>query len=299
MAATTEILPITDTVTPADQAELAEIVRQAYADETPIYPLGGGVNPRYGLPGAKPGLALSLAKLNRVVDYPARDMTITVEAGVTMAELARELAAQGQRLPIDVPQPHQATLGGVIATNFSGPRRHGAGTMRDYLIGVSAVDGRGVPFHGGGRVVKNVAGYDFCKLLIGSLGTLAVVTQATLKVRPQPAASSFLYCHVTDLDEAERLLGDLVHSKVTPSAVELLTGPQWREDPALADGAEESAACLLVGLEGAEDEVRWMAEQLEAGWRSQGDPSGASSPATSRRCGSGWPSFPRPASRPR
>ena len=113
------------------------------------------------MPAKTPGLALSLARLNRVVDYPARDLTITVEAGITLAELDALLVTEGQWLPIEVPQPPRATLGGVVATAWSGPRRYGWGQVRDYVIGISAVDGRGLPFKGGGRVVKNVAGYDF------------------------------------------------------------------------------------------------------------------------------------------
>ena len=99
---------------------------------------------------------------------------------------AEVLAAENQRLPIDVPAEEQATLGGVIATNWNGPRWYGQGSVRDYLIGVAAVDGHGTRFRGGGRVVKNVAGYDLCKLLTGSLGTLAILTEVTLKVKPIP-----------------------------------------------------------------------------------------------------------------
>ena len=134
----------------------------------------------------RPGIGLSLAKLNRVVDYPAADLTITVEAGMTIAELTRRLAAQRQRLPIDVPQPDRATVGGAVAVNAAGPRRYAYGTMRDYLLGFTAVDGTGRLFSGGGRVVKNAAGYNMCRLMAGSLGTLGVITQVTLMVRPLP-----------------------------------------------------------------------------------------------------------------
>ncbi len=102
-------------------------------------------------------------------------------------------------------------MGGVVATNISGPRRYGQGTIRDYVIGISAVDGRGVAFKAGGRVVKNVAGYDFCKLLAGSLGTLAVITQVTLKTKPRPEASAFVTCDVRDYTQAEALAGSPGH----------------------------------------------------------------------------------------
>jgi len=263
----TENLPLTETFEPADQAELADVVRRAHASRTPIYPLGGGTSLGFGLVPKSPGWGLSLARLNRIVDYPARDMTITVEAGITMSALAEVLASEGQRLPIDAPHALQATLGGVVATNTSGPRRYGCGTVRDYVIGISAVDGRGMPFKGGGRVVKNVAGYDFCKLLTGSLGTLAVITQVTLKLKPVAEAEAFVACDVPSWDRAEALLAALVNSQTTPAAIELLGGAAWADDAALGPAAPRSIARLAVGLEGTRPEVDWMVEQLTHEWQ--------------------------------
>ncbi|MCA9156305.1 MAG: FAD-binding oxidoreductase, partial [Planctomycetales bacterium] len=184
MNATLDNLPLERTEQPTSPEALAEVVREAHETETPVYPIGGGCSLNFGLPAKKPGIGLSLTALHRVIDYPARDMTITVEAGATMAQLRDTLLAERQKLPIDVPLTDRATIGGVVATNWNGPRRYGYGAVRDFVIGIGAVDGRGRAFKGGGRVVKNVAGYDFCKLLTGSLGTLAVITQVTLKVRP-------------------------------------------------------------------------------------------------------------------
>lgn len=262
-------LPLSDQTAPADAEELARTVRQAYQDATAIYPIGGGTSLDFGLPPRQPGLGLSLEKLDRVVDYPARDMTITAEAGIPLAKLAEALSRHGQRLPIDVPGAEQATLGGVMATDFSGPRRYGWGTMRDYVIGVSAVEGTGTPFKAGGRVVKNVAGYDLCKLLTGSLGALAVITQVTLKVLPSPESSAFGYCDLPDIDAAEQRLAALVNSQVTPAAVELLAGPIWREDPAFKELDDNAVGRLVVGFEGAEADVSWMQRQLAEEWRNQ------------------------------
>src|SRR5207253_9213768 len=127
-----------------------------------------------------------LRGLAEVIDYPARDMTITVQAGITLARLQALLATEKQRLPVDVPHPDRATLGGALATNASGPRRLGFGTLRDYVIGMTVVNDEGQEVKAGGRVVKNVAGYDLCKLHVGALGTLGVISQATLKLRPRP-----------------------------------------------------------------------------------------------------------------
>jgi glycolate oxidase FAD binding subunit len=199
-------------------------------------------------------------------------MTVTVEAGVTMKQLADALAKEGQRLPVDVPQADRATIGGVIATNWNGPRRYGEGAIRDFVIGISAVDGRGNEFKGGGRVVKNVAGYDFCKLLTGSMGILGVITQVTLRLKPIPGQSALVACSVPDGATAERLLAALINSKTTPTAVEVLAGPEWRSDPALSDLQNSSSGALyvVVGLEGTAPEVEFMVAQLVEEWRELG-----------------------------
>jgi glycolate oxidase FAD binding subunit len=267
-----DLLPIKETLRPTTQDDVAASVRGAFESETPLYPIGGGTSLDFGLPAKAAGRGLSLVKLNRVVDYPARDMTVTVEAGVTMRALAELVAKERQRLPVDVPQADQATIGGVIATNWNGPRRYGEGALRDFVIGISAVDGRGLPFKGGGRVVKNVAGYDFCKLLTGSLGTLGVITQATLRLKPIPEQSALVACSVPGGGAAEKLLAGLVTSKTNPTAIELLAGPAWKNDPALAELLHASAESLylVVGLEGTSAEVEYMVRQLSGEWSSLG-----------------------------
>lgn len=264
-----EPLPIKKTLAPADQGELATHVREAHDANTPLYPVGGGTSLSFGLPAKELGNALSLAKLNRVIDYPARDMTVTVEAGLPMKALAELLAKERQWLPIDVPQAEKATIGGVIATNWNGPRRYGEGLIRDHVIGISAIDGTGMPFKGGGRVVKNVAGYDFCKLLCGSLGTLGVITQVTLKVKPIPEQSILVGCRIYSAEQAERLLTQLGRSEARPACIELLAGPEWAAEPALAalDGAQQDKQFLVIGLEGTAAEIEYMISQLAADWR--------------------------------
>ncbi|HEX4148472.1 MAG TPA: FAD-binding oxidoreductase [Pirellulales bacterium] len=283
MAATTFSLPLTATTTPADQTELAEAIRAAYEQGEAVYPLGGGTSLDYGLPPKTPGRGITLKQLNRVVDYPARDTTITVEAGTTVAALATTLATERQWLPIDVPHAERATLGGVVATAVSGPRRYGQGTIRDYVIGISAVDGCGRPFKAGGRVVKNVAGYDFCKLLSGSLGTLAAITQLTFKLKPLAEASALLACDLPDLLTVERLLAALVTSRTTPTAIELLAGESWQSDPALPPFHPEAPFRIVVGIEGSASEVAWMQEQLSREWTEQGMPQPAIVPAAAVR----------------
>ena len=252
---------------------MADAVRDAWQSGTPVYPIGGGTSLDYGVRPTQPGLGLSLARLDRVVDYPAGDLTITAEAGVTIAELTERLARERQRLPVDIPQADRATLGGVVATSPSGPRRYSCGTMRDYVIGIRAVDGCGTAFSGGGRVVKNAAGYDLCRLLTGSLGTLGVITQVTLMVKPMPETSTLLACEVSDFDAAERLLAELVHTKTMPAAIELLVGPAWQDDIELLPPLDSGVGRLVVGYEGMPAEVDWMIADLDAQWRrSSGGP---------------------------
>lgn len=263
---TTAVLPLSETQTPATVAELSAAVRESHDRREAIYPLGGGTSLDYGLAASQRGMGLSTAGLQRIIDYPARDMTITAEAGVTLAQLAATLRAERQWFPVEAAQAGVATLGGLLATNFSGPRRYGWGTARDYVIGISAVDGRGVPFKAGGRVVKNVAGYDFCKLLVGSLGTLAVITQVTLKLKPIPPESRLAVGEFSSWEAAESLLAAMSQSLTTPAAVQLLTGPAWSTDPALPALCPGALGRVVVGLEGTDVEVRWMLEQLAREW---------------------------------
>lgn len=263
-------LPLKETITPADEAAVIEAVRRAVADGVPIYPIGGGTSLDYGARADRPGIGLSLAKLDGLVDHAVDDMTITVEAGMTIDTLARYLAEKRQRLPIDIPQSDRATLGGVLATNPSGPRRYGHGTMCDYLLGIRAVDGTGQPFSSGGRVVKNVAGYALSRMLVGSLGTLGIITQATLMARPMPEMTALAACDVPDFETVERLLAQLVHTKTVPSAIELQAGSIDDDHPRMGPILQSSVARLLVGFEGSEAEVNGMVDRLRSEWRELG-----------------------------
>ena len=266
-------MPLTHEESPTTAEQLSQVVRQAYQDSTPVYPLGGRTSLDYGLPARHPGIGLDLTQLNQIVDYPARDLTITVQGGIRLHDLQQALATEGQMLPVDVPHDDQATLGGLIATNFNGPRRYGYGPLRDYVIGIRSVDGRGETYAGGGRVVKNVAGYDFCKLLTGSLGTLGVIHEVTLKLKPRPQASAILVCAPDHADQPAQLLAELNNCPVQPVALEWLLGPEWQQlspwdsldEPVAAD-----TGLLAVGLEGTQREVAWMLDQLRDQWRQAG-----------------------------
>jgi glycolate oxidase FAD binding subunit len=246
-----------DSCTPTDPAGVAEFVRGTFDADEAVLPVGGGTALDYGNSPSRPVTRLELSGLSKVVDYTPRDMTILVEAGIRMVDLAALLAGEGQQLPIDVPRATEATIGGVVATNWCGPRRYGHGTIRDYVIGIHAVDGRGVAFKGGGRVVKNVAGYDFCKLLTGSLGTLGVITQVALKVKPQPEFVGVVIAECRDLTIADDSLRRLAMPEAPPVAIDLLVGGAW-EDTA------KSSMRIVARLEGTEIEVDWLADRVAA-----------------------------------
>jgi glycolate oxidase FAD binding subunit len=243
-------------------AVLGELVRRAASERQAVYPLGGGTMLDYGLPPTRPGVAVDLRGFAEVIDYPARDMTITTRAGITIARLQEVLAGENQRLPVDVPQPERATLGGALATNTSGPRRYGFGTLRDYIIGISLINDEGQEGKAGGRVVKNVAGYDLCKLSIGSLGTLGIITQVTLKLKPQPEEQALLALRC-EADEVGPLLDRLHASRTRPVCVELLNEPAVRALNREA-GAQlpEAPWIVVVGFEDNRDTVAWQIQQL-------------------------------------
>src|SRR5947209_8556317 len=231
-------------VRPTSVADIGDLVRRAATDGTALYPLGGRTTLDLGLPPSRPGVGVDMTALADVIDYPARDMTVTVRAGITLAALRDLLGAEKQRLPVDVARADRATLGGALAANVSGPRRYGFGTLRDYVIGISTVNDEGQETKAGGRVVKNVAGYDLCKLHIGALGTLGIISQVTLKVRPLPEAAALLTlgCDAADLAS---LLDRLHASRTRPVCVDVLNAAAAKAITA-ASGAVLPAAPWVV-----------------------------------------------------
>ncbi|HWG45298.1 MAG TPA: FAD-binding oxidoreductase [Gemmataceae bacterium] len=247
---------------PHSIAELGDLVRRAAAEKQAVYPLGGQTLIDIGLPPIRPGFAVDLRGLSQVIDYPARDMTITVQAGITLAKLQSLLATENQRLPIDVPHPEQATLGGVLATNISGSRRLGFGTLRDYVIGISTINDEGQEVKAGGRVVKNVAGYDLCKLHIGALGTLGIISQVTLKLRPRPEGKA-LVTFGCATEALGRLLDQLHQTRTRPVCLDLLNSVAVRSitrDSRL--NLPVASWVIVVGFEDNSDAVGWQVRQL-------------------------------------
>ncbi|WP_165225825.1 FAD-binding oxidoreductase [Aquisphaera insulae] len=248
-------------IRPESLDQLGEAVRDTVRAGQALYPQGGGTAIELGEPPSRPGVILDMRAMDRVIDYPHADMTITVEAGITAEALARVLASQGQRLLVEAAQPERATLGGVFATGACGPRRYAWGRPRDQIIGVQFVTSEGVAVKGGGRVVKNVAGYDFPKLMTGSLGTLGILTSMTLKVRPKPEASVVAWTILDADHDLESVLAWLNTSDARPVAIDVLD-PRAAEVVGGPAGLPAGRRTLAIGLEGSEVSVRWQIGRL-------------------------------------
>jgi glycolate oxidase FAD binding subunit len=224
--------------TPTSTDGTGELLRVAAQHGLHVVARGAGTKQDWGLPPEAVDLVVDTTSLSGVVEHAAGDLVAVVRAGTPMGELQAVLATAGQQLALDTPLD-AATLGGTVATNTSGPRRLLYGTMRDLLIGITFVRADGVVARAGGKVVKNVAGYDFGKLLTGSYGTLGVITEIALRLHPLPRARQALSVRTTDGAAAAEAALRVVRSQAVPSAVEI-------DQP--ADGAVTVTA-LVEGVE--------------------------------------------------
>ena len=242
-------------VFPGSVDEAAAVVRTAAGAHVPVIPWGGGTAMSLGAPPPDGALVVATRRLARLVEHEPGDLTVTVEAGSTLEALQTALGQRGQWLPLDPPQPARATVGGVLATNAAGPRRHGYGTARDLVLGVRVIGADGALVKAGGKVVKNVAGYDLAKLYIGALGTLGLVVDVTLKLRPRPEAEEVVAAAFADISGAARAAAALLGTPLSPHAVELTA-------PAAGHAAVPAgAAALLVGFDGLPATVGWQGDE--------------------------------------
>lgn len=208
-------------VRPADASQVAEILRYAAAEKLAVIPTGGSTKLGIGSPPARYDISLDLSRMNRVLAYDPQDLTLGVEPGVHIEALLSTLAEKKQFLPLAVPFSERATIGGIVAANSSSPLRHAYGGVRDFCLGMEFVTGEGVQAKSGGRVVKNVTGYDLHKLLIGSLGTLAVITRVNFRTFPiHPAQETFVASFST-AEAAFDFCRTISHSVLTPQIVEV------------------------------------------------------------------------------
>ncbi|MGN9778126.1 FAD-binding oxidoreductase [Micromonospora sp. H33] len=219
---------------PGSTEEAAALLRAAAAHELAVVVDGGGTKQDWANPPRRLDLLLSTRRLTGVVEHAAGDLVVVVRAGTPLAELRAKLAPAGQQFALDEPMPG-ATVGGTVAVSTSGPRRMLYGTVRDLLIGVTMVRPDGVVARAGGKVVKNVAGYDLGKLVAGSYGTLGLITECAFRLHPLPAASAYVCRRAEDAAEAGRLAAAVLAAQVVPSALEVDAAP---------DGGVEVAVLL-------------------------------------------------------
>lgn len=242
---------------PATVDELRRCVAAIGEADGALIPIGNGSRLAVGRPPRRYDVALSTRRLQRVLAHEAADMTVSVEAGIALAELNALLRQSGQHLPLDPPHPERMTIGGLIATDASGPLRLSQGKVRDLLIGIKVVLADGTLVKGGGRVVKNVAGYDLMKLFTGSYGTLGVIVEATFKVRPLPACEAVITVPAATTAEAITTALALLAMPLAPLSIDMV-------NRAAADRCGIDGPAVVVGCGGAAEEIAVQAERIRA-----------------------------------
>lgn len=222
------------TLRPASLADLSRLLADCHAAKRPV-------------------ASVDLSALAAVREYTPEDMTITAEGGLTLAALQATLAARGQWLPIDPPHADRVTIRQLLSENLFGPRRCGFGTIREHLIGLEAVLADGRVTHSGGRVVKNVAGYDFLKLFVGARDSLGIISAATFKLRPLPDAEATLSATFPSLTAAWTAIAALLESPVTPVILDLHN--------LAPDGSASATFTVRLGFAGTREEVEWQRDR--------------------------------------
>jgi glycolate oxidase FAD binding subunit len=230
---------------PGSVEEASELLRLAGEEGLAVAPRGGGTKTALGNPPRELDLILSTARMNELVEHVSGDQVVRVQAGMRLRDLQDRLAGSDQILGIDPPE-EGATIGGVVAANSSGPRRYRYGTIRDLIIGITVILPDGTVAKAGGKVVKNVAGYDLSKLFTGSLGTLGVIAECNFRLHPKPEAARTVAVELESTLAAGPAAQAVLHAQIVPSAVELRWG--------------ENAGLLSVLIEGIEPSVEAQSE---------------------------------------
>ena len=257
-------------VKPAQAEEIAEVVRFAKSEQLALIPCGKRTKLGIGMPPARYDFVLDMTGLNKIAYYDPDDLTLSVDAGIGLAGLAQILCKKNQFLPLAVPFFEECTAGGTIASGIGSALRYSYGTARDFLLGAEFVNGAGALTKSGGRVVKNVTGYDLHKLLIGSLGTLAVVTRLSFRTFPSPQGHSQLAVHFPSVSAVVKFQSTVAKSALTPSSLQIL---EPKASQCVAEFEDDRAARLpswfapeqwhvFIGFEGAEPVLRRYSADL-------------------------------------
>ena len=242
-------------VLPASVQEIQDVLGFASRKNVSVIPAGAGTKLGIGNLPEKVDVVLATTRLNSVVEYEPADLTVTVEAGIRLTALQAELAKHQQYLPLDPPSANRCTLGGIVSTNVSGSLRLRHGTARNQVLGLRVVHANGTVVKSGGKVVKNVAGYDLNKLYIGAFGTLGIITEVTLKLSPIPSREVILTAGFQNAQEAVNTGLSVVGSQTLPMFVNL------RIDTETDGTTEMRRPTLVVGFGGDPETVAWQLAQ--------------------------------------
>ena len=248
---------------PANAEEVSAALRVCSETDAAVTPWGGGTAVMLGNLPERVEVIIDLSKLNRLVEHDHANLTATVQSGITLAAMREITGGARQFVPFDVPKPQRSTLGGIASANLNGARRVCYGSVRDLVIGMKLTLPTGEHIKAGGKVVKNVAGYDMCKLFVGSLGTLGIITELTLRLTPVPEAEASLVVSGSLLQLSE-FSGEILDSVLLPSAIVL-----WKSETSSSSEAPQLGWQMAVRAEGfAEDvsrhlrDLQLMAERL-------------------------------------
>jgi glycolate oxidase FAD binding subunit len=243
-------------VEPGNERELAEALRLANEEGLAVIPRGSGTKLGWGNPPARADLLLSTARLDKIIEHVWADLTVTVEAGCTWHKLQESLSRHGQRLALDPLWPERATVGGVLSTNDSGALRLRFGSLRDLVIGVTIALPDGTLASSGGKVVKNVAGYDLPKLMTGALGTLGLITRAVFRLHPCPKIARTVSVSMGSLEAAQRTLDAVQNSKLAHTAI------QVRAAGVAPPGVDVLLEGMEAGLAAQEEQLKKLLEPV-------------------------------------
>ncbi len=255
--------------TPSDVAEARDLVRRAYLDRQPVLPLGNGTHAGFGNRGTTVAKPLRSTHLTAVTEYDPATQVIGVQAGLSLAQLQTTLAEYGQWLPLRPPLGQQRTVGGIAALNACGPERLRYGAPRDLLLGLKFISGTGRPISAGGRVMKNVAGYDVTRLLVGSAGTLGFLTELIFRIQSLPASCVAVRGGGT-LEQIEAAAGWLLQSKLEPNWIVMLPAGASPGDAGSAPAARGLRWELAAGFEGFRETVEAQVEGCRGGLTQHG-----------------------------
>jgi len=256
-------------VGPANEQQLAAALRIANDANLAVIPRGGGTKLSWGNPPQRADLIVSTARLNQIIEHAWADLTVSVQAGCTVAALQSTLAQHGQRLALDPLWPEHATIGGILATNDSGALRLRFGALRDLIIGITIALPDGTLASSGGKVVKNVAGYDLPKLMTGAFGTLGVITRAIFRLHPLPRHSRTLSAATPTIEAAQQLLARVQDSTLSHTSLQVRAAEDVQPVvDILFDGTPEGIAGQVAQFRQLADQTP-LSEANESVWNAR------------------------------